>query len=163
MQTKYIKNPINIALLSLILLGCASSSKEIGTTHVSPIIYQHLDCMQIALEAQRVIQQITLLGGQVDEKAQRDAVATGVGIVLFWPALFFIRGDGAEAAEYSRLKGEYEALQKMAIQKRCDPILPAPPTGTPNVVEATASENNEYPSSKTDQVVKPPVSTKTHE
>jgi hypothetical protein len=42
-----------------------------------------------------------------------------LGLVLFWPALFFIGGDGPEAQEYGRLKGEYDALEKASIQEEC--------------------------------------------
>jgi hypothetical protein len=52
-----------------------------------------------------------------DSKRSDDQVATGVGVIIFWPALFFIKGDGASAAELGRLKGEYEALEKLAIKK----------------------------------------------
>lgn len=39
----------------------------------------------------------------------------GVGLVLFWPALFFLAGDD-QKEELARLKGEYEALEKASIQ-----------------------------------------------
>jgi hypothetical protein len=42
-----------------------------------------------------------------------------VAIVVFWPALFFIGGDGQTAAELGRLKGEFEALERVAIEKKC--------------------------------------------
>ncbi|MEA3643102.1 MAG: hypothetical protein VBE63_24640 [Lamprobacter sp.] len=42
----------------------------------------------------------------------------GVGLVLFWPALFFLAGDD-QKEELSRLKGEYEALQQAAIRQDC--------------------------------------------
>jgi len=38
--------------------------------------------------------------------------------------LFFLEGgDGPEAAEYGRLKGERDALEKVAIQKECGIIF----------------------------------------
>jgi hypothetical protein len=44
----------------------------------------------------------------------------GVGLVLFWPALFFLEGgDGPEAVEYAQLQGDFEALQVNATQKNC--------------------------------------------
>ena len=46
-------------------------------------------------------------------------MATTVGVVLFWPALFFIAGDGPKAAELGRLKGEMDAIESAAIQKKC--------------------------------------------
>jgi hypothetical protein len=47
-------------------------------------------------------------------------VATGVGIVLFWPALFFIKGEGASAGEVARLKGEMDAIEQASIRKNCN-------------------------------------------
>ena len=44
----------------------------------------------------------------------------GIGLILFWPTLFALEGgDGPEAAEYGRLKGEYEAIRSAALQKKC--------------------------------------------
>ena len=59
------------------------------------------------------------LSGAQDSKATGDAVATGIAIVVFWPAAFFIKGDGQTAAELGRLKGEFEALEKASIEKNC--------------------------------------------
>jgi len=42
----------------------------------------------------------------------------GVGLVLFWPALFFLAGSDKKD-ELARLKGEYDALEQAAIQKDC--------------------------------------------
>jgi len=54
------------------------------------------------------------------ETADADAAQVGVGLILFWPALFLVEGgDGAEAQEYSRLKGEKEAIERVSIQKKC--------------------------------------------
>lgn len=81
--------------------------------------YNAYDCQQIAAERQRVSSRVAQLKGEVDDNATGDAVATTVGVILFWPALFFIDGDGPEANEYARLKGEHEALQKASIEKKC--------------------------------------------
>ena len=43
----------------------------------------------------------------------------GIAIVVFWPAAFFIKGDGHTAAELGRLKGEFEAVEKASIEKTC--------------------------------------------
>lgn len=44
----------------------------------------------------------------------------GIGLVLFWPALFMLEGgDGPEATEYARLRGEYEAISTVSVQKKC--------------------------------------------
>ena len=44
---------------------------------------------------------------------------TGAGIILFWPTLFFLRGTKEQEAEYARLKGEYKALDRVAVKKNC--------------------------------------------
>lgn len=69
---------------------------------------------------------LTELGGRLDQAASNDKTITGVGVILFWPALFALGGTKQQEAEFSRLKGEYEALQKTAVDKKC-PALVAPP------------------------------------
>ncbi|MDC3063190.1 hypothetical protein OA253_01080 [Alphaproteobacteria bacterium] len=44
-------------------------------------------------------------------------MSTGTGLILFWPALFFIGGTKEHQAEYARHIGEYELLHKVAIKK----------------------------------------------
>ena len=68
---------------------------------------------------QTLSHRVAELGGQVDKTASNDSVQMGVGLVLFWPALFFLDGDTPQAAEYARLRGEFDALEKAAIQKNC--------------------------------------------
>lgn len=53
----------------------------------------------------------------------------GIGLLVFWPSLFLLEGgDGPEASEYARLKGTYEALRTVAVQKKCSlEILPPSP------------------------------------
>lgn len=57
--------------------------------------------------------------GVQDKKASNDAAAATVGAILFWPALFLIKGDSETSAEVSRLKGEMEALEQASIKKNC--------------------------------------------
>lgn len=108
-----------IGALCLLSAGCASSSSEISAQYVSPIQYQNFTCQQISQEAQRVSQRAAQVAGIQDEKSSNDAVAMGVGLVLFWPGLLFIKGDGTTAAELGRLKGEFDALEQASIQKNC--------------------------------------------
>jgi hypothetical protein len=105
---------------SVLLTGCASSPNEVAPSYVSPFQYQHLSCQQIAAEAERVSRRAAELSGVQDSKRTSDAVATGVALVLFWPAAFMIKGDGQTAAELGRLKGEFEALERISIEKSCN-------------------------------------------
>ena len=109
------------------LAGCATASKDVATTYVSPTQYQIYDCQQLAAEAQRLQVRFTELGGRLDQAASNDKTLTGVGLILFWPALFALGGTKTQEAEYGRLRGEYEAVQQANIQKKCSVAAsPAP-------------------------------------
>ncbi|MFU8865033.1 MAG: hypothetical protein ACNA7O_14050 [Rhodobacterales bacterium] len=113
--------------LSMVLGGCAQKSEDIQGTYVSPMAYQSYNCQQIEQEARRVSARTSHIIGVQDQKASNDAVATGVALVLFWPAAFFIGGNKENAAELGRLKGEMEALEKISIEKKCNITFRAPP------------------------------------
>jgi hypothetical protein len=99
--------------------GCAQQPKDIAPTYVSPLLYENLTCQQLVVEGQRVSARAAEVTGTQQQKASNDAVAMGVGLVLFWPALFFIKGDTQTAGEVARLKGEMDAIQQAAIAKNC--------------------------------------------
>ncbi len=109
----------SVVCLSMLQLGCATSSKDVAATYVSPTQYQPYDCQQLIAEAQRLQARYVQLGGRLDEAASNDKMLTGVGLVLFWPALFALGGTKQQEAEYARLRGEYEAVQQVSIQKKC--------------------------------------------
>lgn len=101
------------------LVACASKSDNISAAYVSPLQYQGYNCNQIRAEMSRISRRVNEVAGVQDSHASKDSVALGVGMVLFWPALFFMIGKDKEE-ELSRLKGEYEALEQAAIQKDCN-------------------------------------------
>lgn len=107
-------------LFALAGLGaCASSSDEISSAYVSPLEYENYSCKQLTLEGERVSARAATLAGRIDDSARDDKIVAGVGAVLFWPALFFIDGDGPEATEYARLKGQRDAIEEESIRKNC--------------------------------------------
>ena len=106
-------------MLAGVLAACASSPENISASYVSPNQYASYSCAQLRDEAARVSTRAMQVSGAQSSKATTDAVATGVGVILFWPALFLIKGDGTTAAEVARLKGEMEAIEQVSIQKRC--------------------------------------------
>jgi hypothetical protein len=99
----------------------------------APYQFEQFSCPQLAEEAQRLSHRASVVAGAQDEKATRDAVVTTVGIVVFWPALFFIGGNDQQTAELARLRGEMEAIEQVAIRKRCGIQFqrPAPPPAAP--------------------------------
>ena len=70
-------------------------------------------------DSQSVSSRAAIASGQQDKARSNDAVKTTVGIVLFWPTLLFLDGDGPKAAEVARLKGQMEAVEQASIKKNC--------------------------------------------
>lgn len=107
------------SVAATIVSGCASSSKEIQAAYVSPMTYQDFSCSQLIAESQRIQRRVSGAAGAVDDRASGDKMKMGVGLVLFWPTLFFLKGDGPEAQELARLRGEYEAIEQTYNRKDC--------------------------------------------
>lgn len=105
---------------SALVAACASRADNIQPSYASTALYQNMTCQQIGLEATRVSGRMAELTVAQNNKAVGDAVATGVALVIFWPAAFFVSGDGQTAAELARIKGEIEALEKTSISKKCN-------------------------------------------
>ena len=114
------KNTTIVLAVSIALGGCATSSSNIAASYTSPMQYQSYDCAQLTSEAQRIQGRVNQLAGRLDEAASNDKVLMGVGMVLFWPALFALGGTKQQEADYARLKGEYEAIGQAMIAKKCD-------------------------------------------
>lgn len=115
-----------VLLATLALAGCASRASSVTAAYVSPLPYQNLTCEQLAAEAQAVSQRAQVATGAQNRRAMDDAAAMTVAMVVFWPALFMMRGDGAQAAELSRLKGEMDAIMGVSVQKQCGIVLEQP-------------------------------------
>ena len=107
-------------VLGALIAGCATQPSDLPTTYVSPNQYQHYSCEQITMEMNRTSRKANELQARLKKDADNDAAQMAVGLNIFWPTLFFLEGgDGPEAAEYSRLKGEFEALEEVSVQKKC--------------------------------------------
>lgn len=100
--------------------GCAKSSDMVTGSYVSPLQYQNYNCPQLGEEAERISSRVAQLSGVQDQKRSNDQVATAAAIVLFWPAAFLVGGDDQTTAELSRLKGEFETIEKVSVQKNCN-------------------------------------------
>ena len=108
--------------VGFVLSGCASRPESIEAAYVSPLEYSDYNCSQLAQELRRIGRKVQEVAGDQSDQATNDAVAMGVGLVIFWPALFFLIGDD-RAEEFARLKGESEAVEQAAIAKECHDLL----------------------------------------
>jgi hypothetical protein len=118
-----------VCATSVILSACASSPENVHAAYVSPLQYSNLSCDEIHAELQRVADEVRRVARQQGKDHTRDEVAMGVGLVVFWPALFFIAA-GNHKEELAQLKGQYDALSDAGVHKNC--LAPteaaAPPT-----------------------------------
>jgi hypothetical protein len=105
--------------IATFLAGCATAGKDVAATFVSPMQYSTYDCDQLRQELGRVGSRVGQLTGRLDEAASNDKAIVGVGMILFWPALFALGGTKQQEAELSRLKGEYDAIQTASTSKKC--------------------------------------------
>ena len=112
-----------VLVTAILLAGCARSPEDISGSYVSPLLYQNYSCDQVRQEMMRVNRKVQEVASAQSSEATGDAVATTVGLVIFWPALFFLAGGGDRAEELARLKGESEALEQAAIQKNCTALV----------------------------------------
>lgn len=118
-------NTVFTLTITALLASCATASKDIEATYVSSSKYGGKSCRSLENEFVDINNQVLSLSKKQDDKAQGDAVATGVSAVLFWPALFFIKGDNANADTLAGLKGEYDAVKRAAEKRGCSFIKSA--------------------------------------
>jgi type II secretory pathway component PulL len=114
-----------MCLLAVVSLSaCASSPKKIQAAYVSPVKYQNYDCDQLAAEQAALVQKANELTGNLNKRRKNDKIMMGVGLVVAWPALFFLKGNGGKKAQLAAVKGDYDAVQTSQTQKKCG-ITPA--------------------------------------
>ena len=106
----------------LALGGCATASKDIAMADISPDAFATYNCEQLASETSRISSRVVQLGGRLDTASANDKGMVGVGVILFWPALFSLGGNQQQEMEYARLKGEYAAIGQVATRKQCPAV-----------------------------------------
>ena len=123
-----VKKVLSLATLLCLLAGCATNPNKISATYVSPLTYKNYDDDQIIMEMDHIGRRSAELYRSLKNESSKDTGQMALG-VLFWPALFFLEGgDGPEATEYAQLKGQYEALRTLAVQRKIGAeLLPPSP------------------------------------
>ena len=92
-------------------------------SYTSEVRYQDWACRNLAAEATSIDKRISELHGQLKKKAGDDQAQMAIGLILFWPALFFLEGgDGPQTAEFSRMMGERNAIDRVSRLKDCSSI-----------------------------------------
>lgn len=151
------KKFVAVTLMAAQVAACATAPDKISGSYVSPAMYSGYDCVQLRAEMQRVAYKVDEVTGAQRSKARNDEIAMGVGLIIFWPALFFIGMGSDRKAELQSLKGSYDAINEASIMHKCgladEPLraeavthaapaaaVVAPAQASPTVVKASATE-----------------------
>jgi hypothetical protein len=99
--------------------GCATRSEDVAAAYVSPPNYNQLNCRQLADTAALVSERaFNLRGERDDSKHAWEIVPPSGAPVVLWPTAF-MANDPARMAEYTRLKGEFDAILQTSVRKGC--------------------------------------------
>ncbi|NRA87519.1 MAG: hypothetical protein HRU28_09010 [Rhizobiales bacterium] len=130
-MSKIIKSAMVLSL-AFSVTACATSSKNIEANYVPSTEYSGRSCSSLNKQFKSVNKEVRVLSASQDAKAKADGGTAALSAILFWPALFFIKGDGKNRDSIAELKGQYNAIKLAAETKKCSFIKDAPdlPTST---------------------------------
>ena len=111
---------LSIASIFLFMSGCAKKADSIKPAYVPTVEYSHKSCNQLRDDLIELNREIRVMAGQQDDVATKDQVAMGVGLVLFWPSLFFLATGDDNERKIAELRGEYEAIKIVSKRKNCE-------------------------------------------
>ena len=120
-------------LAAFSLAACAPQPDKVMGTYVSPATYSGYSCKQLITERNAVVAKVNELNGAQKTKANNDGAAMAVGLVLFWPALFFLGNRNDMSPQLATMKGTYDAMTAAGVAKHC---FLAPPTAAPPIAAA---------------------------
>jgi hypothetical protein len=111
-----------IVLGFLLVVGCAARPESIAPAYISEMTYKDWTCEELAQERLRLAAALSTACDAQRQARDNDTV----GVILIGLPVSSLSGSNM-AAEIARLKGELQALQKMATLKDCNlPDIPDP-------------------------------------
>ena len=109
-----------LAVTSLALVSaCATQPDQIMATPTSTTQYDRMSCRSLGAEQTRIVSSVNVLTAAQKQKANNDAAVMGIGMILFWPALFALKGDKTTAPQLAVAKGQYDAIMSVRSAKGC--------------------------------------------
>jgi hypothetical protein len=124
--------------------GCVASDPDaMQPVYVSPDDYRDLDCAAIAREMKFVGARTLELYDRLDNRRRADFWQAGAAYITLGISALYLDGDGPEADEYRRLKGEFDALRIVGCRKDCGLEAASPEEIVRRAEAATASAKGE--------------------
>lgn len=97
----------------------AQKSSEIAASYVPTSKYEDMSCRNLRVEGERLRASLGNLEASVDKAYKQDKNMEAVTWILFWPAVFAMDGNDAEARQLADAKGEAEAIRAAQLSKGC--------------------------------------------
>lgn len=109
-----------IAAASIALLGaCATSPENIKPHFVPSSAYSSATCEELDADLKDARARLAIMLREQGEDAQADAVAMGIGLLVFAPALLVLAATDDREEEIGQLSGEVEGMTNAYVQKSC--------------------------------------------
>jgi len=112
-----------VALAAALLSACNSYTSAIPALPVSVEPYEGKSCQQLAEALESVAARAETLRFQLDEEAAQDRRNAPAELLVFGTSWLLTQHLGQRKqreADYARLKGERNALQRVMTAQRCD-------------------------------------------
>jgi len=110
---------ILLAASPIVIISCASASKDVETMDVSLDLYRSQNCNSLAYELAQLNKRKNTIAAELDKKASNDQ-GTALGAAWFLPAAVALGGNKEKEQEYARIKGEYDAVVQVGAEKQCN-------------------------------------------
>ncbi|MEM6658937.1 MAG: hypothetical protein AAF496_15400 [Pseudomonadota bacterium] len=101
------------------LTACAASPDKVSSAYVSPGLYEDRTCSELMEERNQIASNVNRLSAEQKKASTTDAVATGVALVLFWPAAFALAATQDQSNQLAQAKGNYDAITTQMTKKNC--------------------------------------------
>ena len=115
------KNYVAFGVCAILFSACsdAKKSSEVTAAYVPSATYTSMSCNNLRAEDARLRRTVADLAVNVDKEYRNDKSMEAVTWILFWPAVFAMDGNDAEASRLAQAKGEAEAIRAAMISKNC--------------------------------------------
>ena len=113
------KRLILTAMIATTLAACATNPDKIASAYVPPSEYDGFSCQELEVAYKQNTNEYRELFTSMKKRNNTNTGAAVVGAILFWPALFLMKGKDAEAdGDLAELKGREKAL--ITAMSNCD-------------------------------------------
>jgi len=108
-----------VIALAFLISSCASKPEDVAAINYPDAAYSGLTCPELALERDRVADDVLEATGRQRAERQKDQAWGWTGAILFAPVLFMMDGNDENAIRLAQLKGKYESIERVVTAKRC--------------------------------------------